>query len=157
MGHPGREIGWKLGSRQVSAVDGQHKAKQLKHEDHKMMRQLFMQSTVANALRRHAHVTRRQHPKWSTCCGLYSKNTPLIEPLRRNFKDVREIHSRRAQWCLMYSSQDGTSDMQAEYHLQSIESELSHTQHSRLPNVIDRMYMGTSGVLTCLYLSPCLR
>jgi len=36
----------KLGSRQVSAVDGQHKAKQLKHENHKMMRQLFMQGTV---------------------------------------------------------------------------------------------------------------
>jgi len=36
----------KLGSRQVSAVDGLHKAKQLKHEDHKMMRQLFMQGTV---------------------------------------------------------------------------------------------------------------
>ena len=29
----------KLGSRQVAAVDGPHKAKQLKHEDHKMMRQ----------------------------------------------------------------------------------------------------------------------
>ena len=36
----------KLGSLQVSAVDGSHRAKQLKHEDHKMMRQLFMQGTV---------------------------------------------------------------------------------------------------------------
>jgi len=35
-----------LGSRHVSAVDGPHKAKQLKHKDHKMMRQLFMQGTV---------------------------------------------------------------------------------------------------------------
>ena len=33
----------KLGSRQVVAVDGLHKAKQLNYENHKMMRQLFMQ------------------------------------------------------------------------------------------------------------------
>ena len=36
----------KLGGRQVAAVDGPHRAKQLNYENHKMMQQLFMQGTV---------------------------------------------------------------------------------------------------------------